>query len=120
MSILGKEAILEEIKKGTIKVEPFNEKMLGPASIDLHLSNAFRVFVALPDALNMTADLDFKAATKGLVIPEGGTLTVQPGQTVLGITQEKVTLGDGISGWLEGRSRCYRTRIPRHSIFRRF
>ena len=82
MGILGKEAILKEIKKGTIKIEPYNEKMLGPASVDLHLSNAFRVFVHLPNALNMTANMDFKAATKGFLVPEGETLTIQPGQTV--------------------------------------
>jgi dCTP deaminase len=114
MSILGREAIIEEIKKGNIKIEPFDEKMLGPASIDLHLSNAFRVFVHLPNALNMSEDMDFKAATKGLVIPEGETLTVMPGQTVLGITSEKVSLGNGLSGWLEGRSRFARVGLLVH------
>ena len=59
MGILGKEAILKEIEKGTIKIEPYNEKMLGPASVDLHLSNAFRVFVHLPNILNLTANMDF-------------------------------------------------------------
>lgn len=114
MSILGKEAILKEIEKGNIRIEPFNEKMLGPASVDLHLSNAFRVFVHLPNELNMTDDMDFKAATKGILIPKDGTLTVQPGQTVLGITQEKVSLGNGLSGWLEGRSRFARVGLLVH------
>ena len=114
MSILGKEAILEEIKKGNILIEPFNENMLGPASIDLHLSNAFRVFVHLPNELSMTDDMDFKAATKGILVPKGDTLTIQPGQTVLGITQEKVSLGNGLSGWLEGRSRFARVGLLVH------
>ncbi len=114
MSILGKEAILEEIKKGNILIEPFNEKMLGPASVDLHLSHAFRVFVHLPNELSMTDDMDFKAATKGILVPDGGTLTIQPGQTVLGITQEKVSLGNGLSGWLEGRSRFARVGLLVH------
>ncbi len=114
MAILGKEAILKEIEKGTIKIEPYNEKMLGPASVDLDLSNAFRVFVHLPNTLNLTANMDFKAATKGFLVPEGETLTIQPGQTVLGITQEKITLGDGICGWLEGRSRFARVGLLVH------
>jgi dCTP deaminase len=113
MSILGKEAILHEMEKGNIKIEPFAEKMLGPASVDLHLSNAFRVFVHLPE-LNLTDDMDFKAATKGIKVPEGGTFTVQPGQTVLGITKEKVSLGNGLSGWLEGRSRFARVGLLVH------
>lgn len=114
MSILGREAILEEMKKGHIKIEPFDESMLGPASVDLHLSKAFRVFVHLPNALNMTEDMDFKAATKGLVINEDETLTVMPGQTVLGITRERVSLGNGLSGWLEGRSRFARVGLLVH------
>ncbi len=114
MSILGRAAILEEMKNGNIKIEPFNEKTLGPASVDLHLSNAFRVFVHLPTELDLTDDMDFKAATKGIRVPEGGTLTIKPGQTVLGITQEKVSLGKGLSGWLEGRSRFARVGLLVH------
>ena len=114
MTILGREAIVQEMKKGNIRIEPFDEKMLGPASIDLHLSNAFRVFVHLPNELHLTDNMDFKAATKGLVVPDGETLTVKPGQTVLGITQEKVSLGNGLSGWLEGRSRFARVGLLVH------
>lgn len=114
MSILGREAILDEMQKGNIVVTPFNENMLGPASVDLHLSNAFRVFVHLPNDLSLDADMDFKAATKGLRVPDGQTLTIQPGQTVLGITSERVALGNGLSGWLEGRSRFARVGLLVH------
>jgi dCTP deaminase len=114
LSILGKNAILKEIQKGHIKVEPFNESMLGPASIDLHLSNAFRVFVHLPNELLLSGDIDFKAATKGLLIPEGQSLIIHPGQTILGITKERITLGNGLSGWLEGRSRFARVGLLVH------
>lgn len=114
MSILGKQSIIKEIENGNIKIEPFNENMLGPASVDLHLSNAFRVFVHLPTELKLTADMDFKAATKGLLIPKGESLTIKPGETVLGITQEKVSLADGLSGWLEGRSRFARVGLLVH------
>ena len=98
MTILGRDAILREMERGNIHITPFDEKMLGPASVDLHLSNAFRVFVHPPNALCMSADMDFKAATKGLVVPEGETLTLLPGQTVLGITTEKITLSNGKIG----------------------
>ena len=114
MTILGRDAILEEIKRGNIRIEPFDESMLGPASIDLHLSNAFRVFVHLPTELHLTDNMDFKAATKGLVVPDKEGLIVQPNQTVLGITEEKVTLGNGLSGWLEGRSRFARVGLLVH------
>ncbi|RCK80483.1 MAG: Deoxycytidine triphosphate deaminase [Candidatus Ozemobacter sibiricus] len=114
MSILGRQAILEEIRRGNIIIEPFNESMLGPASVDLHLSNAFRVFVHLPTELHLTDDMDFKAATKGFLVPPGQDLIIQPGQTVLGITQEKITTRAGIAGWLEGRSRFARVGLLVH------
>lgn len=114
MSILGKEAILEEIKKGNIIIDPFDENLIGPASVDLHLSGSFRVFVHLPTELSLTNEMDFKAATKGILVPDGETLTVQPGQTLLGITSEKITLGNGLSGWLEGRSRFARVGLLVH------
>lgn len=114
MSILGREAIIEEMRKGNIAIDPFHESMLGPASVDLHISNAFRVFVHLPAELHLTDDMDFKAATKGFRVPSGQDLIIQPGQTVLGITQEKVTLRKGIAGWLEGRSRFARVGLLVH------
>ena len=77
MTILGREAILKEIEKGNILIEPFDEERLGPASVDLHLSNAFRVFVHLPNALNMTnGELDGATLAHERVlrerIPQGG------------------------------------------------
>jgi len=114
LSILGRAAILEEIKKGNIKVEPFDEGMIGPASIDLHLSNAFRVFVHLPYELHLTDEMDFKAATKGIMIPKGESMVINPGQTVLGVTREKISLSKGLSGWLEGRSRFARVGLLVH------
>lgn len=114
MSILGRDAILEEIRRGNIKIDPYDAQMVGPASIDLHLSHSFRVFVHLPTELHLTDDMDFKAATKGLRVDNGHSLIMQPGQTVLGITEERVTLGPGLSGWLEGRSRFARVGLLVH------
>ena len=40
--------------------------------------------------------------------------TMKPGEVVLGITQEKVTLASNIAGWLEGRSRFARVGLMVH------
>jgi dCTP deaminase len=37
-----------------------------------------------------------------------------PGETVLGITRERVKLGPGLCGWLEGRSRFARLGLMVH------
>jgi Deoxycytidine deaminase len=44
MSILTREEIISEIERGSIKIEPFSNEQIGPASVDLHLSNEFRIF----------------------------------------------------------------------------
>jgi len=114
MSILARTQIISEIGKGRIRVEPYDETMVGPASIDLHLSNAFRLFVRMPTDVQVRGDLDYKEFTKGIWVPDGHTLKMRPGETMLGITHEKITLSDDICGWLEGRSRFARIGLLVH------
>ena len=114
MSVLAKSEILAEIERGRIRIDPYDEKLIGPASVDLHLSRSFRVFVHLPQELSITEEMDFRAATKGLRLSEGESLVMKPGDTVLGITEEKLTLAPDICGWLEGRSRFARVGLLVH------
>lgn len=114
MTILARSEILEEIEHGRIRVEPYDPEMVGPASIDLHLANAFRVFVRMPTDVKVLGDLDYKQFTKGIWIPDGETLKMRPGETLLGITSEKITLPPDICGWLEGRSRFARIGLLVH------
>ena len=105
---------LREIAAGRIRITPYDERMVGPASVDLHLSDAFRIFVHLPTTLDVTDGLDYRSATKGFRTPPGECLVLQPGQTVLGITQERIELPNDICGWLEGRSRFARMGLMVH------
>jgi dCTP deaminase len=112
--ILGRTAILEAVETGRIRVDPYDPTLVGPASIDLHLSRAFRVFVRLPMTVAVRDDIDFKRYTKGVWIPEGERLLLRPGETVLGITQERITTASDLCGWLEGRSRFARVGLLVH------
>ena len=114
MSILAKSEIHKEIDSGRIQIDPLYKEMIGPASIDLHLANAFRVFVRMPTDVQVTDDIDYKAYTKGIWIPDGNSLKMRPGETVLGITTERITLPQDICGWLEGRSRFARIGLLVH------
>ncbi|MEQ8222033.1 MAG: dCTP deaminase [Candidatus Eremiobacterota bacterium] len=114
MSILTTTEIIEEIEKGRIKIEPFSKEMVGPASVDLTLSNAFRLFVRLPMHIRAIDNIDYKCATKGIWIPDGGCITIHPGDTLLGMTKEKITLPEDICGWLEGRSKFARVGLLVH------
>jgi len=114
MTILARSDILAAISAGEITITPYSPEMVGPASVDLHLSRAFRVFVHLPKELEINDNLDFKAATKGLLLNEGEALVLKPGQTVLGITAERISVAPNICGWLEGRSRFARVGLLVH------
>jgi len=105
MSILTRDEILAEIEKGGICIEPFDEQSVGPASLDLRLGNVFRVFKKVHKVMPVRADSPrdlYKELTEKVTVDEH--LLLMPGETVLGMTLEKITLPPDISGWLEGRS----------------
>ena len=103
MSILTRDEILKEIEAGRILIEPFDPAMVGPASVDLHLGREFRVFRKAREVVAITPDIDYNAVTEKIVVD--GRLVLMPGETVLGLTLERITLPDDLCGWLEGRSR---------------
>ncbi|MFC1618158.1 dCTP deaminase [Patescibacteria group bacterium] len=111
MSILAHDEIIAAVKKGDIKIEPFDEANIGPGSIDLTLSNKFRVFSKANDVHDVTEETDYKKLTE---IVTADSIVVSPGQTILGITEEKITLAPSLCGWLEGRSRFARLGLLVH------
>ena len=108
--ILTKPENLKAIKKDLIKLEPYDENAIGPASIDLTLSNQLRIFNSNHKIIE--EDIDYKKITKLINISEGYIL--KPSELVLGITQEKVTLPENICGWLNSRSRFARIGLMSH------
>jgi dCTP deaminase len=112
MSILTRGEILKEMKSGRIVVEPFQEDQLGPGSVDLHLGDEFRVYQSTRKVVEVTDDVDYSKLTDRVKMPEG--IILMPGETVLGITLERVTLPSDICGWLEGRSRFARVGLLVH------
>ncbi len=112
--ILARSEILAAVDDGRIRVDPYDPANVGPASIDLHLSRAFRLFVRMPMTVPVTDDIDFKQYTKGVWVPEGQSLIMRPGETVLGITRERITVQPELCGWLEGRSRFARVGLLIH------
>ena len=114
MAILAHDEILAAVEAGRIKVDPYDPSCVGPASIDLHLARAFRLFVRMPMLVPVTDDIDFKQYTKGIWIPPGEKLILRPGETALGITEERITVASDLCGWLEGRSRFARVGLLIH------
>lgn len=105
MSILTRNELLKEIKKGDIKIEPFIKENVGPASVDLMLGNKFRVFKSSRKVYHIHDDSNYHEVTKAVT---ANSIIIKPNETILGITKEKITLAPNICGWLEGRSRFAR------------
>jgi dCTP deaminase len=112
MSILTHEVILREIAARRIVVDPFVPDQVGPASIDLHLSNTFWLFENRHVVHEVREESDFTQLTHSIETDEG--VLLQTGETVLGLTRERVTLAPSLCGWLEGRSRFARLGLAVH------
>lgn len=109
--ILTKDIILEEIEKKRIVISPFNLNAVGPASVDLTLDNIVRVFEKNNQPIPVKEDNDYTTITKKIVIDK---YTMKPGELVLGITKESITLPGDICGWLNSRSRFARLGLMVH------
>jgi dCTP deaminase len=114
VSVLGRQAILTAIGEGAITITPFSPERLGPASLDLTLASTFRVFRKVHQVIEVCETTDYRALTDKIEIEAGGSILIMPGETVLGITRERLRLGPGICGWLEGRSRFARLGLMVH------
>ena len=112
MSILTHDEILNEISSGKIVIDPFHADCVGPASVDLHLGNEFRVFRKVHDIVHVTAEANYEEITERILVED--RLLLMPQETVLGITQERITLAPDLCGWLEGRSRFARLGLLVH------
>lgn len=103
-------------KKIVISPSPDLSVQLGSCSIDLRLGNMFRVFEHSkypsidPYSKNFTPEI-----TKEIIISDSEKFIMQPGDFVLAVTLEHVTIPNYLMGRLEGRSSLGRLGIVVHS-----
>ncbi|WP_038039901.1 dCTP deaminase [Thermorudis peleae] len=112
MAVLTRAEILRRIEAGDIVIDPFDPASVGPASIDLHLGREFRVFKLAREIFHVTDEADHRAVTDLVVVDD--YLLLLPGQAVLGVTEERITLPGDICGWIQGRSRFARFGLMVH------
>lgn len=111
--VLSDRSIREQIDAGRIRIEPFDESCLQPASVDLRLDNTFLVFRHTSKAyIDLARDLD--GLTEVVRAPEGEPFMLHPGEFVLGSTLERVSLPNDIVGRLEGKSSLGRLGLLTH------
>lgn len=116
--VLSDRDIKKALKIGTIKIVPYPDlrTQLGSCSIDLRLGNSFRIFEYSKNPYIDPSQKDYSnEITKEVRIKNGEHFVMQPGDFVLAITLEKVTITDNLMGRLEGRSSLGRLGLVVHS-----
>jgi dCTP deaminase len=88
------------------------DDQIGPGSVDLHVGNKFIVYKKARDVLHILDDTDFEDITESFEVKNHFVL--MPGESVLALTKEKITLPNNICGRLEGRSRFARLGLLVH------
>ncbi|AJC57400.1 MULTISPECIES: dCTP deaminase [Streptomyces] len=112
--LLSDKDIRAEIDAGRVRIDPYDESMVQPSSIDVRLDRFFRVFEnhRYPhiDPAVEQADLTRE------VVPEGAeAFILHPGEFVLASTYEVISLPDDIASRLEGKSSLGRLGLLTHS-----
>jgi dCTP deaminase len=101
--ILSDRDIKVALQKGEITIDPYDERCLKAASIDLHLDKHFLVF----DTKNNYV-IDPKKPMDDVMIPieitEEKPFVLHPGEFALGMIYETTGVGDDMVGRLEGKS----------------
>jgi dCTP deaminase len=110
--ILSDKDIKRLLKKGTMKITPLEDSQVGPASIDLTLSNEWHFFK--PALKRKTVDLRKVPFQEAFDMKKADSMILRPGQMCLAKTKEKITLPADIMGNLEGRSRYARMGLVIH------
>lgn len=112
--LLSDKDLRSEIGAGRVRVEPFDESMVQPSSIDVRLDRYFRVFEnhRYP---HIDPALEQPDLTR-LVEPDGDEpFILHPGEFVLGSTYEVISLPDDVASRLEGKSSLGRLGLLTHS-----
>ncbi|MFH1375657.1 MAG: dCTP deaminase [Patescibacteria group bacterium] len=118
--ILSDRDIREAIQSGRVKINAPDEEYLnniGPSSLDLRCGHHFKLYEHTKFPLLDPADPEtFKNCSRSIEIKkEGEPFIVQPGDFVLGVTLETITLPGDLVARVEGRSSLGRLGIIVHS-----
>lgn len=111
--ILSDRDILSRIKKGDLKIAPFDKNSVQPSTIDFHLDSKISVF---DNWATEIVDLAKKVDVSRVVdVGKKGSFIIHPGEFILGSTIEKITLPNDLAAKVEGRSSLGRLGLIIHA-----
>jgi|TARA_B110000263_G_scaffold241110_1_gene245012 dCTP deaminase len=112
--VLSDRDIKAAIKDGIIGIDPYFEKDVQPASVDLHLEKKLLVFnnsnAPFIDLKKELPDLN-----RPVLIKDDEPFILHPGEFVLGSTLEKITIPSSMVARIEGKSSLGRLGLLIHS-----
>jgi dCTP deaminase len=113
-SVLSDGTILQLVQDGRLKIDPWDPKLVQPASVDLRLGDSFRVFhnyrASFIDLRKPPENL-----TEEVVVGADESFVIHPGEFCLGRTLEWVELPDDIVARIEGKSSLGRLGLIVHA-----
>lgn len=117
--ILSDRTLRQMVRDGVIKLDPYDDALVQPASIDVRLGVTFADFV---DPATSTAGLprvidpqEFDAGKSMTRIDAPNGFVLRPGGFVLGTTIERLTLPDNVVARVEGKSSLGRLGLLVHA-----
>ena len=112
--VLSDRTIKRLLAEGRIGIDPYDEALLQPSSVDVRVDRYFRVFhnarYAFIDVKEPQEDL-----TELVEIDGDRPFILHPGEFVLGSTLERIRLPDDLVARLEGKSSLGRLGLLIHS-----
>ncbi|MBI5354826.1 MAG: dCTP deaminase [Candidatus Aenigmarchaeota archaeon] len=101
MAVLSDRDIIETIKSGRIKVDPFDSERVQAGSLEMCMGFEVREFV---DSKRFDLEKnELESRTRVLKIDYEGYF-LRPHELVLAKTYESLKISDDLIGWIEGRS----------------
>jgi deoxycytidine triphosphate deaminase len=109
--VLSDATIARLIEEGRIEIDPYDESLLQPSSVDVRVDTLFRVFHN-----NRYPFIDVKVEqaelTELVEVDDSHPFVLHPGEFVLGSTLERVRLPNDLVARLEGKALALDTDVP--------
>src|SRR5260221_9758479 len=112
--VLSDATIARYLAEGKVEIDPYDETLLQPSSVDVRVDRLFRVFHN-----NRYPFIDVKVEqaelTELVEVDDEHPFVLHPGEFVLGSTLERIRLPDDLVARLEGKSSLGRLGLLIHS-----
>jgi dCTP deaminase len=112
--VLSDRTIRRLLGEGRIGIEPYEEELLQPSSVDVRVDRLFRVFRNSRYPF-IDVKQEMEELTELVEVEPDEAFILHPGEFVLGSTLERITLPDDLVARLEGKSSLGRLGLLIHS-----